>query len=99
MVLGRGEQIGCVAVNSASSFGDSRAAMICRSYKSGPIVSDSLQLPFIPFVDFSEETFVEYNAICYGSLKWWSSICIFFSLCLVVSKEAFLSLLECLSKR
>lgn len=90
VVLGRGKQIGCVAVNSASSFGDSRAAMICRGYKSGPIVSNSLQLPFVAFVDFSEETFVEYNEICYRSWKRWSSVCIIFSLCLVASKEAFL---------
>lgn len=55
VVLGRGKQIGCVAVNSASSFGDSRAAMICRGYKSGPIVSNSFNYRSYPLWIFQKK--------------------------------------------
>lgn len=99
MVLGRGQHLGCVAVNSASSFGGSRATVICRGYKSGPIASNSLQLPFIPLWIFQKKhlwsTTLSVMEVGSGGHRF----AFFFSLCLVASKEAFLWLLEYLSHR
>lgn len=41
--------------------------MVCTGYKSGPTTNNIVQLPFVPVVDFLEQTFVECSVTYYGS--------------------------------